>query len=120
MSDRTKKITVSVLIITGILMCCTVLLQRHPDRKLTAAANEHDPLLIEPVSLPVGGTVSANTTDPQELTVLPGIGETIAEAWVAEYFSNGPYYYPEDILSIRGIGEKKLKDIAELVDIYAE
>ena len=97
-----------------------VLFQKHPDGKLTAAADKYSTLLIEPVTLPVGGTVSANTTDPQELTVLPGIGDTIAEAWVAEFINNGPFYYPEDLLSIRGIGEKKLNDIAELIDLSVE
>ena len=72
---------------------------------------------IESVPLYAAGTVPANTVDRDELTVLPGIGETIAAAWIAEYLENGDYHYPEDLLCVKGIGEKKLETLKPLLDI---
>lgn len=120
MSDRTRRITVTILIVLGVLVCCSILLRTQPDHTLIRIASQHGPIQTGTIILPDGGTVSVNTSDPTDLTVLPGIGETTAAAWVTEYENNGPFYYPEDLLSIRGIGQKKLKDIIEQIDLSAE
>lgn len=120
MSDRTRNITVAALTLMGVLICCSMLLRKQPDHTFTGIASQHGTLQTGTIILPDGGTVSVNTSDPTDLTVLPGIGETTAAAWVTEYENNGPFYYPEDLLSIRGIGQKKLKDIIEQIDLSAE
>ena len=72
---------------------------------------------VDRIQLSGSGMVQVNTDDPEELTALPGIGETIASAWVSEYLENGPFYYPEDLLSVNGIGEKKLHSLIPLINL---
>ncbi len=50
-----------------------------------------------------------NAGDTDDLRELPGIGETISSMVIAERNANGPFYYPEDILSVKGIGVKTLE-----------
>ena len=57
------------------------------------------------------GTVLINEADAEELQQLPGIGETLASAIVEERIDHGPFYYPEDLLSVKGIGQSKLQKI---------
>ena len=46
---------------------------------------------------------------------LPGVGETLAQAILDEREARGPFFYPEDLLSVRGIGEKKLEGFREML-----
>ncbi|MBR2823295.1 MAG: helix-hairpin-helix domain-containing protein [Clostridia bacterium] len=58
-----------------------------------------------------GGTVSINEAEADELLQLPGIGETLAAAIQDEIAAHGPFYYPEDLMSVRGIGESKFRNL---------
>ena len=55
------------------------------------------------------GAVNVNTADKAELMRLFGIGESIAEEIIREREKNGPFRFPEDLLAVKGIGEKKLE-----------
>ena len=63
------------------------------------------------------GTVNVNFCSAEEMTALPGIGETISSEIINEREKNGVYYYPEDLLCIRGIGSQKLNGIRKLLDL---
>ena len=102
--------------LAGVLICFTVLLGTGERQTMTGTAETRGPVSLLPADVPEGGSVNANTDDPEDLTVLPGIGETIAAAWVDEYLKNGPFFYPEDLLSVRGIGAKKLMALEGLID----
>ena len=54
------------------------------------------------------GSIDPNTAQKEAFMVIPGIGEKTAEAIIAEREANGPFYFPEDLLAVKGIGEKKL------------
>ena len=54
-----------------------------------------------------------NEADIHELTELTGIGETTAANLISEREENGSFFYPEDLLSVKGIGKKKLAEIRE-------
>ena len=53
----------------------------------------------------------------QELTELTGVGETISALIVAEREANGPFYYAEDLESVRGIGPATLSRFREMIDL---
>lgn len=72
---------------------------------------------ISPIQLSTGGTIDPNTADLYELTELPGIGETLARYTVDERETNGPFYYPEDLMQVKGIGSGKLEGFRELLDL---
>ena len=52
-----------------------------------------------------------NNGNSLELSKLPGIGESISALVAVERERNGIYYYPEDIVAVKGIGLKKLEQL---------
>jgi comEA protein len=50
--------------------------------------------------------VDINQAGVTELTKLPGIGEQMAKRIVAYREENGPFEKAEDLMNVRGIGEK--------------
>ena len=66
------------------------------------------------------GTISINLAELDELTELPGVGETIGQAIIDERERRGPFLYPEDLMAVRGIGEKTLEGLRDWLDMTAE
>ena len=71
---------------------------------------------VPELTLP-SGTVSVNSAGLYELTELPGVGETLAQAILDEREANGPFRVPEDLLSVKGIGAKKLAQFRDWLDM---
>ena len=63
------------------------------------------------------GPVSVNTASPDELRRLPGIGAVLAEAIIAERETHGRFFFPEDLLNVRGIGQKKLAGLWDHISL---
>lgn len=57
------------------------------------------------------GRVSANHADAEELCTVKGIGPKLAAAIIGEREQNGAFRYWEDLLCVRGIGEKTLRKL---------
>ena len=55
--------------------------------------------------------ININSAATEALTALPGIGPVIAQRIVDERTSHGEFHYPEDLLSVSGIGAKTLARI---------
>ena len=51
------------------------------------------------------GPVAVNSADADELDTLPGV------RIIEEREENGPFYYPEDLMNVKGIGEKTLEKL---------
>lgn len=67
-----------------------------------------------------GGPVDLNTADAQTLArELKGIGPAKAEAIVAWREANGPFSSPDEIVLVRGIGERVLEDNREFLEVEA-
>lgn len=71
---------------------------------------------VPTVALPTG-EIPVNTAGVDELMKLPGVGPVLAEAIVSERQQNGFFYYPEDLLNVRGIGEKTLEKLLPYVNL---
>ena len=54
-----------------------------------------------------------NTGDAASLEKLPGVGPVTAEAILKEREENGLFIYPEDLISVYGIGESKMMQIRD-------
>ena len=65
------------------------------------------------------GTIDINSGDLYELTELPRVGEVIGQAIIDNREAYGPFRYPEDLLSVRGIGEKTLEGFRDMLDLSA-
>lgn len=58
-------------------------------------------------------SVNINTADKAVLCLLPGVGEVLAERIIEYRENNGGFAAPEDIMRVKGVGEKnfeKMKD----------
>jgi len=67
---------------------------------------------IMPVDLPQGD-VDVNHASAEELTALTGVGPSLAQEIIAEREANGDFHYPEDLINVKGIGEKTLERMRE-------
>lgn len=54
----------------------------------------------------IGFTLAVNHADADQLTVLHGIGDKIAQALVHERDTNGPFAGPDDLQRVPRIGTK--------------
>jgi competence protein ComEA len=61
--------------------------------------------------------VNINTAGVDDLVALPGIGKSYAERIVEYRQKNGPFKKVEDILNVRGIGEKTFDRIKDRLTI---
>lgn len=69
----------------------------------------------EPVRYPEGA-VNVNTADQEELQTLTGISRSQIQALLDDRERNGPFDFPEDLIYVKGIGEKTLEKIYEQLD----
>jgi competence protein ComEA len=53
-----------------------------------------------------GGTVNVNTATVQELQLLPRVGPALAQRILEFREKNGPFKSPEELMRVKGIGEK--------------
>jgi comEA protein len=82
-------------------------------------------LLLSPVAMAVAADEDAGSRDKvninragqEELESLPGIGPHLA-AEILEYREKlGPFQRVEDLMSVRGIGEKKFLQLKDLITV---
>ena len=106
-----------MMLAVGVTM---MIVEAVPRREAPAvyAASGRDVTLPE-IALP-DGVVSVNMADLDELMALPGVGESIGQAIIDERERHGPFQYPEDLLSVRGIGEKTVENLRDWLDMTIE
>lgn len=74
---------------------------------LAVAATSHaqEPSAATPAAK-AATVVNLNSASVEQLTALPGIGERTAQRIVEYRQKNGPFKKPEDLMNVKGIGEK--------------
>lgn len=82
-----------------------------------AAADPAAPVQKASVSAPAKATVNINTATAKELTKLDGIGDKLAKAIVDYRTQNGPFKAPQDLMKVKGIGEKKFAALKPLITV---
>lgn len=65
----------------------------------------------------VMGKINVNSATAEQLAALPGVGEVTAKAIVDYRQMNGPFKTVDDLMEVKGIGEKKLEAIRPLVSL---
>ena len=63
-----------------------------------------------------GGVVNLNTASAKELSYLPGVGQSKAEA-IISYRSNRQFKKVEDLMRVKGIGRKTFKKIRSFLTV---
>ena len=61
--------------------------------------------------------ININTASASELEQLPGVGPALAKKIVEFREQNGPFKKIDDLLKVRGIGEKNLQKIKDLITV---
>lgn len=110
---KSVKTELILLSVTAVFLCGLMGLARQDRLAADIVQTEADlpPEQIEVV------LVDVNTAGTEELTALPGIGESLARRIIAEREENGPFETPEDLLRVSGIGEKKLEELRDHVTV---
>ena len=99
-----------------LLMLSLPLPQRKAADVFSAIGRE---AMVEAIALQTG-IIPVNTADAAALDPLPGVGEATALAIIEERARHGPFFYPEDLMQVSGIGEKKLSDMRAVLDLTEE
>lgn len=87
-----------------------------PPLPLTLSPKHQSAPVFAPAPSYPEGLIDINTADLKTLDTLPGIGETLA----SRIIESRPYFYLEDLLHVRGVGDKRLQDIRALIAIYGK
>jgi competence protein ComEA len=73
--------------------------------------------LAAPAAAEGAGTVNVNTASVTELERLPGIGPSVAARIVEHREQNGAFKAAEDLMLVRGVGEKTFERIKPYVAV---
>ena len=115
MSERMRK-TAGLILMSASLAAAVITAacapEAEPARYRSGNRQEAGIPLIEAAQT---GTIDVNSADAEELTALPGIGETLAGLIVAEREEHGPFLYAEDLTAVKGIGPKTLEKFREMI-----
>ncbi len=71
-------------------------------------------------ALAAQGVVNINTADVDELALLPRVGETVAQRIVDFREENGSFKAPEDLLLVKGIGDRTFELMEPHVTVTGE
>ena len=83
----------------------------------TAPPTEEPSDLTNPTTETHAFPLNINTATAQELTLLPGIGETLASRIVSYRDTHGSFETLAELLNVEGLGEKKLETILDYITI---
>ena len=108
-----------LLVIIFLLVVTTVALWPKDGklRAVIAGTGERGPMDSIPLRL---GGVPVNLADALALEALPGVGPKTAQAIIAEREENGPFFYPEDLMAVKGIGPKTVEKLRPYLSFETE
>ena len=117
MSEKTRQGIGIALILISILLCFAAAVHSCDRKEVRFRSGLKQEYGIAEIRTEKNGPVYVNDAEPDGLIILPGIGETLAGLIIQEYISHGPYYYAEDLESVRGIGPVTLNRFRDLIDL---
>ena len=95
------------LLLTAVICCLGAVLSLPQGERMIRYSSGRTAVTAGEKNVP-DGRICINTADPDELIRLPGIGPALAQAIVEEREAHGFFHYPEDLMSVWGIGRSKL------------
>jgi competence protein ComEA len=89
----------------------------HAGQVAMAAAQET--AQVEPSRTTPAPTVNVNTATPEQFEALPGVGAKMAARIVEYRDKNGPFKKVEELMNVKGIGEKNFLKLKPYLTIGA-
>lgn len=104
------------------------LLALYESERSTAPAPVSEPILTESKpdttetdttrnETPETDLININTASFEELQELPGVGPAYAERIIEWREEHGPFTEKEQLLEIRGIGERRLENMKSMIEL---
>ena len=98
----------------------------RPRRNIVASSILTLAFSLSSVALPIWAAknppakpIDLNTATIQQLEELPGVGAVTAQRILDMRQKSGPFHRVEDLLAVRGIGEKRLARIRPYITVVA-
>lgn len=101
-----KKAKYGMIALTAAFLCIMLGLfigRQHSDDRITLFHKDDRVITADSLN---DGRININTATLEELELLPGIGQVLAQRIIAYRTDNGPFQYPEDLCKVEGIGSK--------------
>jgi len=114
-----KAAGILLMLLAAAMALLPALLQPGPPE--TAFRAENAPWVLRGIELEHADEgfpdpVQVNRADLTELMRLPGIGPAYAERILEERDRNGPFWFPEDLEAVSGIGPQTVLRLREALD----
>ena len=93
-------------------------LSAHTDNS-TQSTLIPDALVTYSKEVYINGKMNINAAEKEDLTLLPGIGDTLAQRIIAYREENGRFSEVDELLLVDGIGTSKLSKIEEYITVGA-
>ena len=107
-----RKVIYALCISLALLMLVGAWLCAHPPFVSQSMKSKHPVSTMSPLmGFSADGLI--NVGNAKDFDLLPGIGVVISQRMVEMREALGGFRLPEDLLLVKGIGEKKLKDMMD-------
>ncbi|MGE4357362.1 MAG: ComEA family DNA-binding protein [Candidatus Omnitrophota bacterium] len=107
-TTQEKKVLLFILSCLSLGILASYYFKLHPPiRKVPHVENEKTLIQVKKVNI--------NSANFSELVSIPGIGPVLAESILEYRKKEGPFRNLDQLKNVKGIGEKKLKAIAEYI-----
>ena len=109
---KTCGILIGITCIFFVLLAGVFIGRNFSDSYISIRTDGTAPSTSTPDEQPVNdGRIDINSASLQQLQLLPGIGETLAQRILDYREEHGAFASVDDLLNVSGIGEKKLEQI---------
>lgn len=111
-----KKTKLGMIAITAAFLCILLgvfIGRQNSDNRITLIHSDDNLTATDQDN----GLVNINTASLEELKLLPGVGEVLAQRIVAYRDENGPFKIAEDLCLVEGIGSKTFETLSKYITV---